>query len=140
VMPIGLRLVVLRSRYWGMALSTLLPTLAFARVETDYSQSPYDAAGIVRIVIALIGGLIAVLGFVVTLRGVKGQADVRLSLGKNRDITFNKISQGVVVIITGVIVLIGSIYFLPSKTREVTTTEDTTTGPDGKTIHHYLKR
>ena len=75
-MPIVLGLVA------STVLIILLPTLAFAVVEIDYSQSPFDAAGIVRIVIALIGGLIAILGFVVTIRGVRGQADVRLSLGK----------------------------------------------------------
>jgi hypothetical protein len=113
---------------------------ARAVVETEYAQSPFETAGIVRIVVASIGGLIAILGFVVVLRGVQGQADVRVTVGKGRGISFRQVNQGVVIILTGVILLVGSIYLLPSKTREVTTTEDVTTTPSGDRTVHHLKR
>ena len=123
----------------ALLVALLSPITASAVVETDYSQSPFDAAGIVRIVVALIGGLIAILGFIVVLRGIQGKADIRVAVGKGRGISFKQVNQGVVIIITGVILLVGSIYLLPAKTREVTRTEDVTITPEGTTVHH-LKR
>ncbi len=103
--------------------------------ETEYSTSLTEATGIVRIVVAVFGGLIGVLGIVVALKGVGGAADVSASVGKQAKLSMKRVSQGVVLTLIGAAVLVGALYFLPDKKteRELTGKEITIEREAGKT-------
>ncbi len=86
--------------------------------ETEYSTSLSEATGIVRVIVALFGGVIGVLGIVVAFRGVGGTADVSMSVSEHRKLTMKRIGQGVVITIVGAAILIGALYLLPEKKTE----------------------
>ena len=86
--------------------------------ETQYSTSLSEATGIVRIIVAVFGGIIGVLGIVVTFRGVGGTADVSMSVSDHRKLSLKRVSQGVVVTLIGAAILIGALYLLPEKRTE----------------------
>ena len=92
--------------------------------ETEYSTSLTDATGIVRLIVAVFGGLIGVLGIVVALKGVRGTADVSVSLSKRPKLSMKRVSQGVVLTLIGAAVLIAAIYVLPHKRTERKMTGD----------------
>jgi hypothetical protein len=103
--------------------------------ETEYSTSLTEATGIVRIIVAVFGGLIGVLGIVVALKGVGGAADVSASVGKSAKLSMKRVSQGVVLTLIGAAVLVGALYFLPDKKteRELTGKEISIEREQGKT-------
>lgn len=86
--------------------------------ETEYSTSLSEAAGIVRVIVAVFGGVIGVLGIVVAFRGVGGTADVSMSVSEHRKLSMKRISQGVVITLIGAAILIGALYLLPEKKTE----------------------
>jgi len=86
--------------------------------ETEYSTSLSEATGIVRIIVAVFGGVIGLLGIVVAFRGIGGTADVSVSVSEHRKLSMKRISQGVVITIIGAAILIGALYFLPDKKTE----------------------
>lgn len=106
----------------------LMVILCFARVgvvlangevtETQFSTSLSEATGIVRVIVAVFGGLIGVLGIVVAFRGVGGTADVSMSVSEHRTLSMKRISQGVVITLIGASILIGALYLLPEKRTE----------------------
>jgi len=85
--------------------------------ETEYSTSLSEAAGAVRLLVAGFGGVIAILGIVLAVRGAMGSADVSASVGGG-SVEFKRVSQGVVVTIVGAAVLLGAVYLLPDKRTE----------------------
>jgi hypothetical protein len=103
--------------------------------ETEYSTSLTEATGIVRIVVAVFGGLIGILGIVVAIKGVAGTADVSGSLSKYGKFSMKRVSQGVVITLIGAAVLIAALYFLPEKKteRELTGKEISIEREAGKT-------
>jgi len=86
--------------------------------ETQYSTSLSEATGIVRIIVAVFGGIIGVLGIVVALRGVGGTAEVSMSVSEHRKLSLKRVSQGVVITLIGAAILIGALYLLPEKRTE----------------------
>ncbi|BBO17240.1 conserved hypothetical protein [Candidatus Brocadia pituitae] len=86
--------------------------------ETQYSTSLSEATGMVRIIVAVFGGIIGVLGIVVALRGVGGTADVSMSVSEHRKLSLKRVSQGVVITLIGAAILIGALYLLPEKRTE----------------------
>lgn len=106
----------------------LMVILCFARVgvvlangevtETQFSTGLSEATGIVRVIVAVFGGLIGVLGIVVAFRGVGGTADVSMSVSEHRTLSMKRISQGVVITLIGASILIGALYLLPEKRTE----------------------
>jgi hypothetical protein len=86
--------------------------------ETEYSTSLSEAAGIVRIIVAAFGGIIGVLGIVVTLKGVGDTADVSMSVAEHKSLSMKRVSQGVVITLIGAAILIGALYLLPEKKTE----------------------
>jgi hypothetical protein len=86
--------------------------------ETQFSTSLSDATGIVRIIVAVFGGVIGVLGIVVAFRGVGGTADVSMSVSEHKNLSMKRISQGVVITLIGAAILIGALYLLPEKRTE----------------------
>lgn len=86
--------------------------------ETEYSTSLSEATGIVRVIVAVFGGVIGVLGIVVAFRSVGGAADVSVSVSEHRKLSMKRISQGVVITLIGAAILIGALYFLPEKKTE----------------------
>lgn len=86
--------------------------------ETHYSTSLSEATGIVRIIVAVFGGIIGVLGIVVALRGVGGSTDVSMSISEHQKLSLKRVSQGVVITLIGAAILIGALYLLPEKRTE----------------------
>ena len=86
--------------------------------ETQYSTSLSEATGIVRIIVAVFGGIIGLLGIVVAFRGVGGTADVSMSVSEHRKLSLKRVSQGVVITLIGAAILIGALYLLPEKRTE----------------------
>lgn len=86
--------------------------------ETQYSTSLSEATGIVRIIVAVFGGIIGVLGIVVAFRGVGGKADVSVSVSEHKKLSLKRVSQGVVITLIGAAILIGALYLLPEKRTE----------------------
>lgn len=86
--------------------------------ETQYSTSLSEATGMVRIIVAVFGGIIGVLGIVVALRGVGGTAEVSMSVSEHRKLSLKRVSQGVVITLIGAAILIGALYLLPEKRTE----------------------
>lgn len=86
--------------------------------ETEYSTSLTEATGIVRVIVAVFGGFIGVLGIVVALKGVGEGADVSASIGRDAKLSMKRVSQGVVLTLIGAAVLVGALYFLPEKKTE----------------------
>lgn len=87
-------------------------------IETQFSTSLSEATGIVRIIVAVFGGVIGVLGIVVAFRGVGGTADVSMSVSEHKKLTMKRVSQGVVITLIGAAILIGALYLLPEKRTE----------------------
>jgi len=120
-----------------VALVVYLSDLAVANGsvrEIEFSTSLTEATGIVRIVVAVFGGLISILGIFVAIKGVAGTADVSGSVSKYGKISMKRVSQGVVITLIGAAVLIGALYFLPEKKteRELTGKEITIERESGK--------
>ncbi|TVM00771.1 MAG: hypothetical protein CV087_12225 [Candidatus Brocadia sp. WS118] len=86
--------------------------------ETQYSTSLSEATGMVRIIVAVFGGIIGMLGIVVALRGVGGTAEVSMSVSEHKKLSLKRVSQGVVITLTGAAILIGALYLLPEKRTE----------------------
>ena len=86
--------------------------------ETEYSTSLSEATGIVRIIVAVFGGLIGLLGILVTVKGVTGKADVSVSVSEHKKLSMKRVSQGVVITLIGAAVLLGAVYLLPEKRTE----------------------
>ena len=86
--------------------------------ETEYSTSLSEATGIVRIIVAVFGGIIGVLGIIVAFKGVGGMADVSVSVSEHRKLSMKRVSQGVVITLIGAAILIGALYLLPEKKTE----------------------
>jgi hypothetical protein len=85
------------------------------RTITEYSSGSLNSGNtIIRIIIAVIGGLISVLGILLAFKNAGALSDVNVSL-TNHSLQFKRISQGVVIALLGVIVLIVGLYVLPDK-------------------------
>ena len=118
----------MRRRFLSDLLTLLSTLLFFAGVgvalangevtETQFSTSLSEATGIVRIIVAVFGGLIGVLGIVLAFRGVGGTADVSMSVSEHRKLSMKRVSQGVVITLIGAAILIGALYLLPEKRTE----------------------
>jgi O-antigen/teichoic acid export membrane protein len=74
---------------------------------------------VVLIAVICLGGLISLLGAIMVFRGIGGKSDVDLALSEKKKISFKKVSQGVVVIIVGALILIGALY-LGQQKRTIT--------------------
>jgi len=101
--------------------------------ETEYSTSLAEATGIVRIIVAIAGGVVAVLGIVVALRNIGGTAGVEISVSEQKKMAFKNISQGVVIVLIGAAMLVAAVYLLPEEQRErYITGKEITVDPKGK--------
>ena len=86
--------------------------------ETQYSTSLSEATGIVRIIVAVFGGINGVLGIVVAFRNVGGTADVSMAVSEHKKLSLKRVSQGVVITLIGAAILTGALYLLPEKRTE----------------------
>jgi len=96
--------------------------MAFANghvTETEYSTSISEATGIVRIIVAVFGGVIGLLGILIAVKGVAGKADVSVSVSEYKKLSMRHVSQGVIITLIGAAVLIGAVYLLPEKRKEL---------------------
>ena len=84
----------------------------------EYPTGITEAAGIVRVIVAVFGGVIGVLGIVVAIRGVGGTADVSMSVSEHKNLSMKRVSQGVVITLIGAAILISALYLLPEKKTE----------------------
>jgi hypothetical protein len=109
--------------------------------ETEYSTSLSEATGVVRIIVAVFGGFIGLLGIFVVFKGVVGKADISVSISEHRALSMKRISQGVVITLIGAGILVGALYFLPEKKteRELTGKEITIERESGK-VREVMKK
>lgn len=107
------------------AALTILMTLIVpsAMANGSITTTEYSANSLIRIVIAVIGGIIAVLGVFLAFKNAGALSNVSFSRAR---VDMKGVSQGVVITLLGVAVLVAGIYFLPEKTS--------TTETKGKTI------
>ncbi len=85
----------------------------------DASVTETSVSSVVLVVVICLGGLISLLGAIMVFRGIGGKSDVDLALSKKGLISFKKVSQGVVVIIVGALILLGALY-LGQQKRTIT--------------------
>ena len=112
----------------GYAFAILFPQLVLAN--GHITETTYSADAFIRLLIAGIGGVLAVLGVALAFKNSGIISSVSLSTSGAE---FRKISQGVVIALLGVIVLIAGLYLLPDKTKVTDTTGKTITEtPDGR--------
>jgi len=122
----------------ALTLIALLTAISLAGAngtitETEYSTSLAEATGIVRIIVAIAGGVVAVLGIVVALRNIGGTAGVEISVSEQKKMKIKNISQGVVIVLIGAAMLVAAVYLLPEKQRERHITgKEITVDPKGK--------
>ena len=100
---------------WLSSALILMPVFALANGEettTEYSTNAW-----IRAVIAGIGGLIAVLGILLAFKNATALSDVGLSGGREKgvNVQLKKVSQGVIITLLGVVVLVAGLYLLPDK-------------------------
>lgn len=100
----------------------------------EFSTSLLKTTGVVRIIVAIFGGLIGLLGILVVVKGVAGKSDVSISLSKHQKIVFKRVTQGVVITIIGAAILLAAVYLLPEKRteRHITGKEMTIEREDGR--------
>jgi hypothetical protein len=111
LMPLFMELLYL---FWLAGTVT-----AFGMVnEIEYSTTLSEATGVVRVIVALFGGIIGVLGIIVAVRGVGSTADVTMSVAEHGTLSMKRISQGVVITLIGAVILIAALYLLPDKRTE----------------------
>jgi hypothetical protein len=77
------------------------------------TETVYSTDAFIRVLIAGIGGVLAILGVVLAFKNAMVLSDVSLSRSSAQ---FKKISQGVVIALLGVVVLVAGLYLLPDKT------------------------
>ena len=97
------RLLVL----FGFSIFSMLGSSSLALANGVFTET--YVSDIVLIVVIVLGGFIALLGAIMVFRGIGGEADVDVSTGE-KQISFKKVSQGVVVIIVGALILLGALY------------------------------
>jgi hypothetical protein len=106
--------------------------LAWAAVRTE----PSKGASYLFIVVAVLGGIIALLGIILAFRGVKSSAEVSIKIPGVGTFKFNKVGQGVVLAIIGAIILVSALYLYPTTTTKTVTETTIIEGEDGtRTIH-----
>ncbi len=112
-----------------LTMATLFAGSAFANGEII--EVTYSTEVIVRLVIAVLGGLLAIFGVFLTIRAARTTSDVEVALDTKR-LTLKRVSQGVVIVLMGSLILVASLYFLPERSAETTITgEEITKEPDG---------
>lgn len=108
------------------------PSLALAVIITG----PAQETSYLFIVITVLGGIIALLGIILTFRGVTSPAEVTINIPGGGTFKFSRIGQGVILAIVGAIVLVSALYFHPTTTKSTTTETTTITDESGThTVH-----
>ena len=75
-----------------------------------------ETSGTVALVIAIAGFLVTVLGVFVVLRGKRGSSDLHVQLGEHKRLRLTALTQGVLIVLFGVIILVVGLYKLPRST------------------------
>ena len=120
----GLRVLRITKRAIVVAISIVMFSSQVALANGHITETVYSTNAFIRIFIAAIGGVLAALGVFLAFKNATAVSDVSLSRSTNDgfSIQFKKISQGVVIALLGVIVLITGLYLLPDKTAVTETT------------------
>ena len=93
-----------------MFLALAEPVFANGRI----SEEAEWASTIVAIIIVIAGGLISLLGVYIVSRRHRGSSDVAIKIGPKLEMKMTKLTQGVVIVLLGVIVLVVGLLYLPS--------------------------
>ncbi len=99
-------------------------------------KGPSNGTSYLFIIIAVIGGIIALLGIILAFRGVTSPAEVSIKVTKIGAFRFSKVSQGIVLVIIGAIIMIAVLYLYPTTTTKTITETTTTEDEDGTRIIH----
>lgn len=123
-----IKIILATSVYIFLAASNL----AWALVSTEPSKgAPY-----LFIVVAVLGGIIALLGIILVFHGVTSPAEVSIKIPGIGTFKFNKVGQGVVLAIIGAIILVSTLYLYPTTTTKTVSETTIIEGEDGtRTIH-----
>lgn len=101
---------------WLCSCLILMPTFALANGEATTTE--YSTNALIRMVIAVVGGLIALLGILLAFKNAMAVSDVGVSSSREKgvNVRLKKVSQGVIITLLGVVVLVAGLYLLPDKT------------------------
>lgn len=115
--------------------------LSVCNVVAAKTTAPASHAGVLFIVAAVIGGLIALLGIAIAFRSSGGNADISATLPSGGSIKLRGVGQGVVIALIGAGVLVAALYFYPQEETIVTTeTKTIEDGDENSTIHRTMSR
>ena len=122
-----------RSRSCGRSAATLAVGMILvasnAMANGTITTTEYSTNALIRVVIAVIGGIVAVFGISLASKNAGALSNVSLS---RKSFNLKGVSQGVVVTLLGAAVLIAGLYFLPEKTLVTETTgKSIKAGPGG---------
>ena len=94
-----------------------------------------ETSSTVALVIAAAGFLVSVLGVIVVLRGKRGSSNLNIQFGEHRTLRLTALTQGVLIVLFGVVILIVGLYKLPRSTfSEKIDAKEIQKDPDG-TVH-----
>ncbi len=105
-------------RHTAALATVMILIVPNAMANGSITTTEYSANSLIRIVIAVIGGIIAVLGVFLAFKNAGALSNVSFSRAR---VDMKGVSQGVVITLLGVAVLVAGIYFLPEKTSTTET-------------------
>lgn len=109
----SMRCAFRRHIHAGVALTTVMTLIVSnAMANGSITTTEYSANSLIRIVIAVMGGIIAVLGVFLAFKNAGALSNVSFSRAR---VDMKGVSQGVVITLLGGAILIAGIYFLPEK-------------------------
>ena len=110
---------------------------AWAAVRTE----PSKGASYLFIVVAVLGGIVALLGIILAFRGATSPAEVSVEIPGGGTFRFSRVGQGVVLTIIGGIILVFALYLYPMTTTKTVTETTIIEGVDStRTIHREMAR
>ena len=98
-----------------IALAVLAPTALANGSVTEWRES---TSVVVPLVILVLGGVVALLGVYIVFRRQRGSSDVTIQIGPTVIIRMSRLTQGVLVVLLGVIVLIVGLLNVPRTTTK----------------------
>src|SRR5262245_47157013 len=90
---------------------------------------PTGTASIVHLVVAALGGVVALSGVVLAFRRRGTSAEITISLPGDGKLVLSRVGQGIALAVVGGLILLGSLYLSPTRITETTTVH----GPEGET-------
>jgi Co/Zn/Cd efflux system component len=125
---------VMKANYKMLLLTLLaLSVTHLANANGKITTQEDSTSAAVAIIIAVCGTIIACLGVYIVRRGHGGSSNLSIKLGEGKELTLTALTQGIVIVLLGIGVLIMGLYRLPStKKSETIEGKEIKLRPDGK--------